>query len=58
MLKITYIQIAGEHNADYPVIRNCILQDSYQQLIKISYDKKERAEISADFGLIENSTFQ
>ena len=56
--KAHLIQIAGEHNADYSVIRNCIFQDSYQQLIKISYDKEERAEISADFGLIENSTFR
>lgn len=56
--KAHLIQVAGEHNADYPVIRNCVLQDSYQQLVKISYDKKKRAEISADFGLIENSTFQ
>jgi hypothetical protein len=56
--KAHLIQIAGEDNADYPVIRNCILQDSYQQLVKISYDKKKRAEISADFGLIENSIFR
>ena len=34
------------------------MQDSYQQLIKISYDKKKRDGISADFGLIENSVFQ
>jgi len=56
--KAHLLQIAGEHNADYPVIKNCILQDSYQQLVKISYDRKNRPEISADFGLIENSTFQ
>ena len=52
------IQIAGEHNADYPVIRNCILQDSYEQLLKISYDKKNKPEISSDYGLIEKSIFQ
>lgn len=56
--KAHLIQIAGEENADYPVIRNCILQDSYQQLVKISYDKKSRPGLSADFGLIENSIFQ
>ncbi|HED36451.1 MAG TPA: right-handed parallel beta-helix repeat-containing protein [Gammaproteobacteria bacterium] len=56
--KAHLIQIAGEHDADYPVIRNCVLQDSYQQLIKISYDKKKRAQISSDFGLIENSVFR
>lgn len=51
------IQIAGEYRADYPVIRNCIFQDSYQQLIKITYGR-ENLETSSDFGLIENSTFQ
>jgi len=56
--KAHLIQVAGEHDADYPVIRNCILQDSYQQLLKISYDVNNRAEKSSDFGLIENSVFQ
>jgi len=52
------IQIAGEHNADFPVMRDCILQDSYQQMVKVSYDIKNRPEQSADFGLIENCTFK
>jgi len=56
--KAHLIQIAGEHNADYPVIRNCIFQDSYQQFVKISYDKKSRAASSSDFGLVEDSVFQ
>jgi hypothetical protein len=52
------IQIAGESDADYPVIRNSILQDAYQQLFKVSYDLDKRPEISSDFGLIENNIFQ
>lgn len=52
------IQIAGESDADYPVIRNSILQDAYQQLLKISYDHNQNPEISSDFGLIENNIFQ
>jgi len=52
------IQIAGEHNADSPVIRNCILLDAYQQMLKVSYDMENKPEISSDFGLIENCTFK
>lgn len=51
------LQIAGEYRADYPVIRNCIFQDSYQQLVKITFGR-ENPETSSDFGIIENSTFQ
>jgi hypothetical protein len=51
------IQIAGEHNADHPVIKNCILQDSYQQLLKVSVGKKDYAAAS-DSGLIENCLFR
>lgn len=52
------IQIAGEHDADFPTIRNCILQDSYQQLIKVSYNIDNKPNNSSDFGLVENCTFQ
>lgn len=51
------IQIAGEFDADYPVLRNCVLRDSSQQLVKVSYDKKNRPKISSDFGLVENCEF-
>ncbi|WNC72538.1 right-handed parallel beta-helix repeat-containing protein [Thalassotalea psychrophila] len=51
------IQIAGENDADYPVIRNCVMRDSYQQLLKVSYDKKGAPEMSSDFGLIEHCQF-
>ena len=55
--KFHLIQIAGEHNADYPVIRNCILQDAYQQLFKVTHGSADPKTFS-DFGLIENCTFQ
>ena len=55
--KFHLIQIAGEHSADYSMIRNCIFQDSYQQLVKITYGRKN-PETSSDFGIIENSTFR
>ena len=56
--KYHLVQIAGESDADYPVIRNCIFQDAYQQLLKVSYDKEKRPDISSDYGLVENSRFE
>jgi len=52
------IQVAGEYDADNPVIRDCILLDAYQQMIKVSYDMENEPETSSDFGLIENCTFK
>ena len=52
------IQIAGEKDADYPIIENCILQDSYEQMIKVSYDKRNKPNIASDKGLIQNCLFE
>lgn len=51
------IQIAAEENADTPVIRNCILQDSFEMLLKVSY-KKNTPEKLSDTGLIEYCIFE
>jgi hypothetical protein len=51
------IQIAGETGAHAPVIRNCILRDAYQQMIKISNDPAARG-VSSDNGLVENCLFE
>jgi len=51
------IQIAGESDADAPVIRNCILRDAYQQMIKVSNDPGAPG-VSADNGLVENCLFE
>ena len=52
------IQIAGEtNNADGPIIRNCILRDANQQIIKVSNDASNRAATS-DNGLVENCLFE
>ncbi len=56
--KYHLIQIAGESDADFPVIRNSIFQDAYQQLFKVSYDLKNKPENSSDYGLIENNIFR
>ncbi len=50
------IQIAGEEDADFPIIRNCILQDAFQQLVKISYNPNPA--LSSDFGIVEQSVFR
>lgn len=50
------IQIAGESNADFPVLRNCILKDAYEQLVKVSYSAN--TGIASDGGLVENCHFE
>jgi hypothetical protein len=49
------VQIAGEEDADYPTLRNCILKDSYEQLFKVSYNRQ--TQVASDHGLIENCQF-
>lgn len=51
------IQIAGENNADSPVIKNCVLRDAYQQMIKVSNDPALPG-VSGDNGLVENCLFE
>lgn len=50
------VQIAGEANADSPILRNCILRDSYQQLVKVSKNESTPTVVS-DNGLVENCEF-
>ncbi|NCP63929.1 MAG: right-handed parallel beta-helix repeat-containing protein [Paraglaciecola sp.] len=51
------IQIAAEKNADLPILRNCILRDAYEQLIKVSYEKNT-PNVFSDAGLIEYCRFE
>ena len=51
------IQIAGESGATKPIIRNCILQDGYEQLVKVTYSRTV-LDLHAREGLIENCLFQ
>lgn len=51
------IQIAGETNADGLIIKNCILRDAYQQLLKVSYDPTNPSATSNN-GLVENCIFE
>jgi len=52
------IQIAAENSASRPIIRNCILQDSYEQLIKVSYDQVGRPQNMSFDGVVEHCIFQ
>ena len=51
------IQIAGESKANYPIIRNSILQNSYEQLLKVSYNRSNTSSFSRG-GIVENCIFQ
>lgn len=51
------IQVKGEHDADNVNIRNCVLRDSYQQLLKVTTNQLDDA-IASDNGRIENCVFE
>ena len=51
------IQVAGELGAQAPVIRNCILRDAYEQMLKVSNDPTLPA-MHSDGGLVENCLFE
>ncbi len=51
------IQIAGENGAKRPIIRNSILRDGYEQLVKVTYSRKNSDKFSND-GLVENCLFR
>jgi hypothetical protein len=51
------IQIKGENNANSPVIRNCVLRDAYEQLLKVTIDPNNPS-VTADNGVVENCLFE
>ena len=51
------IQIVGESNADSPEITNCILQDAYEQMLKVTIDPNN-LNTTSDNGLVENCVFE
>ena len=51
------IQIVGEANADNAVIRNCVMRDAYQQMLKVTVDSA-KPSVGADNGLVENCVFE
>lgn len=51
------IQIAGNEGAQAPVIRDCILQNAYEQMIKVSINRR-RPQITSNDGLVEHCTFE
>ena len=51
------IQIAGEQEVQQPIIKNCVLQNGYEQLVKVSYDLGH-PERYASFGVIEHCLFR
>jgi hypothetical protein len=51
------IQIVGEDGVQSPVIKDCILRDSYQQMLKVSQDPS-RPSVTSNGGLVENCVFE
>jgi len=51
------VQIAGELGAQAPVIKDCILRDSYQQILKVSQDPTN-PNVTSNNGLVENCVFE
>lgn len=50
------IQISGERDADFPVLKNCILQDSFEQLVKVSSGGNSKR--ASDYGIVDNCEFK
>jgi len=51
------IQIKGEDDADSPTIRDCILRDAFEQIVKVSVNQSN-LDVSSDNGLVENCLFE
>lgn len=51
------IQVAGETNTSYTKVNNCILQDAYEQFLKVSYNRTKPENRSVG-GEVTNSVFQ
>lgn len=51
------IQVHGELDTDYALLHNLHIVDSYEQLVKVSYDAN-KMETGADNGILECSTLQ
>ena len=51
------IQVRGEKDADSTIIRDCVLRDGYEQLVKVSVDVNNTS-VSGDNGLVENCVFE
>jgi hypothetical protein len=51
------IQVVGESDADYAIISNCVLQDAYEQLLKVS-NNSANPNTTGDNGRVENCLFE
>jgi len=49
------IQIRAENSASYFSLKNCILTDSYEQLVKVSGNQRNGY---SDFGVVQNNRFE
>jgi hypothetical protein len=50
--------IHGETGASYATVKNCVLQDSYQHLLKVTTDDANAPGVTANYGTVQNCLFQ
>jgi hypothetical protein len=51
------VQLQGQLDADGPVIRNVVIQDTGEQMVKVAYDAAH-PEVGSDNGLVEDCFFE
>ncbi len=51
------VQVVGNEDVDRPVIRNCVLRDSYEQMLKVTRDDA-KPSVYSDNGVVENCVFE
>jgi hypothetical protein len=51
------IQIVGEADADDPIIADCAMRDSWEQMLKVTYDSTNPA-LGSDRGIVQNCVFE
>ncbi len=51
------VQIVGDNDADGAILRDCILRDAYEQMVKVTIDTS-KPSVTGDNGLVENCVFE
>ncbi|MBM4294522.1 MAG: right-handed parallel beta-helix repeat-containing protein [Deltaproteobacteria bacterium] len=51
------VQLQGQLNADAPIIRNVVIQDTFEQMVKVAYDSAH-PEAGSDNGIVEDCLFE
>jgi hypothetical protein len=52
------VQVAGEQNASYPIFDKVVFLNSYEQMLKVSYNRTNKPNNRSIGGVVRNSIFQ